>query len=144
MAQIAFSADVFTWPAAAPQLIGGECLHCANVMFPLQPSCSRCGSTQMERKLLPRRGTLWSWTTQEFLPKEPYRGGETPETFRPYGVGVVRLGDVLRVEARLTQSDPGKLRFDMEVELVIIPFRVEADGSEVMIFAFQPLECEAG
>ena len=29
-----------------------------------------------------RRGTLWTFTTQEFLPKEPYAGGESLETFR--------------------------------------------------------------
>ena len=59
----------------------------------------------------------WTWTTQEFLPKEPYAGGETMETFKPYGVGLVQLDDEVRVEGRLTESDVSKLAFDMEVEL---------------------------
>ncbi len=58
----------------------------AIVTFPAQASCPRCASTEMAEHLLPRRGTLWAWTTQEFLPG-PYAGGETSETFRPYGVG---------------------------------------------------------
>ncbi len=136
--QIPFAPDVFTWPADEPQLIGGKCPACGAVTFPVQPSCARCGSTGVERELLPRRGILWSWTTQEFLPKEPYTGGETPETFRPYGVGLVQLGDVVRVEARLTESDPAKLNFGMGVELTLVPFRVEDDGTEVLTFAFRP------
>jgi uncharacterized OB-fold protein len=88
---------------------------------------------------LPRRGTLWSWTTQDFLPKEPYAGGETPETFKPFGVGLVQLDDVVRVEARLTESDPEKLQFGMDVELTLVPFRIEDDGTEVLTFAFRPV-----
>jgi uncharacterized OB-fold protein len=94
----------------------------------------------MQAHLLPSRGTLWTWTTQEFLPKEPYAGGETLDTFEPYGIGVVQLGDEVRVEGRLTESDPGKLRFGMEVELAIVPFRVEDDGTQVMTYAFARLD----
>jgi uncharacterized protein len=136
--QVAFAPDVFTWPADEPQLIGGRCASCAAVTFPLGPSCPRCGTPDPERHLLPRRGTLWTWTTQEFLPKEPYAGGETAETFRPYGVGLVQLGDEVRVEARLTESDPTKLEFGMPVELAIVPFRVDGEGIEVMTYAFRP------
>jgi uncharacterized OB-fold protein len=140
VSQVAFAPDVFTWPADAPQLIGGMCGRCQAVTFPVQASCPRCGTPGMDQHLLPRRGTLWTWTTQDFLPKEPYASGETPETFKPYGVGLVQLGDEVRVEARLTEADPAKLRIDMEVELVIVPFRVEEDGTEVMTFAFAPLD----
>lgn len=140
MTQVAFAPDVFTWPSDDPQLIGGRCQACASVTFPSPPSCARCGSTDVEQHLLPRRGTLWTFTTQEFLPKEPYAGGETVETFRPYGVGLVQLGDEVRVEGRLTESDVSKLRIDMDVELVVVPFRVDDDGTEVMTFAFAPVE----
>jgi uncharacterized OB-fold protein len=92
----------------------------------------------MEQHLLPRRGSLWTWTTQEFLPKEPYAGGETMETFKPYGVGIVQLADEVRVEGRLTESDTTKLAFGMDVELTVVPFRVEPDGTEVMVYAFAP------
>ena len=82
----------------------------------------------MAEHLLPRRGTLWTWTTQEFLPKEPYAGGETD-------------GDLpaLRRRARPARrrgpgrgpADRGRSRascdFGMEVELVVVPFRTD-DG----------------
>jgi uncharacterized protein len=137
-AQRPFAQDVFTWPSAAPQLIGGRCRSCGAITFPTQRSCPRCGQVEMERHLLPRRGSLVSWTTQEFLPKEPYAGDETAETFKPYGVGLVQLGDEVRVEARLTESDPGKLQLGMDVELVVVSFRVDADGTEVLVHAFAP------
>jgi uncharacterized protein len=139
MVQKAFADDVFTWPADAPQLIGGRCAECATVTFPVQPSCARCGATAVEQHLLPRRGSLWTFTTQEFLPKEPYASGETMETFRPYGVGMVQLGDEVRVEGRLTEADASKLHIGMEVELVIVPFRTDPDGTEIMTYAFQPV-----
>jgi uncharacterized OB-fold protein len=132
-----FASGVFTWPSATPQLIGGRCSACAAIIFPTPLSCPRCGSCEMERRLLPRDGILWSWTTQEYLPKEPYCGGETPETFKPFGVGLVQLGDEVRVEGRLTDSDPAKLRIGSKVELVIIPFRVVGD-TQVVTFAFKP------
>ena len=139
MTQVPFAPDVFTWPAEEPRLIGGRCGACSAVTFPIQPSCARCGEPGMEQHLLPTRGTLWTWTTQEFLPKEPYAGGETPETFRPYGVGLVQLGDEVRVEARLTESDPAELRIGMEVELVVVPFRVDDHGTEIVTYAFRPV-----
>jgi uncharacterized OB-fold protein len=137
MTQVAFAEDVFTWPSDEPQLIGGRCGACGAVTFPVQPSCARCGSTEIEQHLLPRRGTLWTFTTQEFLPKEPYASGETLETFQPYGVGMVQLGDEVRVEGRLTEGDAAKLHIGMDVQLVVVPFRVEPDGTEIMTYAFE-------
>ena len=135
MSPTAFAPDVFTWPAEEPQLIGGRCTECAAVTFPRTGSCARCGSTEVAEHLLPRRGTLWTFTTQGFLPKEPYAGGETAETFQPYGVGLVQLDDEVKVEARLTTADVDVLRIGMEVELVIVPFR-----DDVVTFAFAPVE----
>jgi len=90
----------------------------------------------MAELLLPRHGTLVSWTTQGFPPSFDYMGGAS---FEPYGVGLVQLDDVVRVESRLTESDPEKLDFGMEVELRIIPFYVDGDGNEIMTFAFAPV-----
>jgi uncharacterized protein len=138
MESVAFPPDVFTWPADEPQLIGGRCRACAAITFPRPTSCPRCGTPDVAEHLLPRRGTLYTWTTQDFFPKEPYASGETMETFQPYGVGLVQLGNEVRVEARLTESDPAKLDFGMEVELVIIPFREDGDTTTVT-FAFEPV-----
>jgi uncharacterized OB-fold protein len=89
---------------------------------------------------LPTRGTLYTWTTQEFLPKEPYAGSETDQTFRPWAVGYVQLGDVIRVEGRLFDVDPGRLDFDMELEVVVRPFTIREDGTEIFTFGFAPAQ----
>lgn len=143
--QIPFAPGVFTWPADDPQLIGSRCESCGGMTFPAQEVCPRCGLEGMAEHLLPRRGRLYSWTTQGFLPKEPYAGGETPETFRPFGVGLVELDGGLRVEGRLTEADPEKLSFDMEVELDVVPFRREPGGEgepdrEVLVYVFKPVD----
>ncbi len=57
----------------------------------------------------------------------------------PFGVGLVQLGDVIRVEGRLTENDPAKLQFGQEVELTMLPFTNDADGNEIVTFAFQPV-----
>ena len=137
--QTPFADDVLTWPSDDPQLIGARCPECAAVTFPRQDSCPRCGSVAMAEHLLPRTGTLWTFTTQEFLPKEPYAGGETVETFRPFGVGLIQLGNEIRVESRLTEADPEVLEIGMEMRLVTIPFRTDPDGTEIITYAFEPV-----
>ena len=131
-------ANVFTWPDDDPKLIGSRCTECGATTFPAQTRCPRCSRTTMSELALPQRGTLVSWTTQGFPPVIPYAGDETGASFTPFGVGLVQLEDVVRVEARLTESDPAKLRFGMDVELEIVPFYVDDQGDEIMTFAFAP------
>jgi len=109
-------------------LLGSECRACGTVSFPRQNACPRCTSTDVTERRLARRGALWSWTIQRFRPKSPPYTG--PEEFEPYGVGYVELPGEVRVEARLTESDPSKLQIGMAMELTLIP---EAT------FAFRPV-----
>jgi len=136
-------ADVFTWPSEAPQLIGSRCSECSAATFPAQARCPRCGKATMEELNLPRRGTLVAWTTQGFPPSVPFAGDATGERFEPFGVGLVQLDDIVRVEARLTESDPDKLRFGMEVELQVVPFYEDEHGDEILTFAFAPVGADA-
>ena len=94
---------------------------------------------QTEPVELGRRGTLWTWTVQGFAPKSPPYRGATDEQFEPFGVGYVELPGEVKVEARLTEADPAKLRIGMEMEMVLIPLTTDDDGNEVVTFAFQPV-----
>src|SRR5262249_28920365 len=127
---------VFPGPADEPRLIGSRCATCAIVTFPVQDSCPRCAATEMAEHLLPRRGRLWAWTTQEFPPPSPPYAGPTGAAFVPYGVGYVDLVEV-RVETRLTKTEG--LRIGMDMELVLVPFRTDDDGNEVVTLAFRPV-----
>jgi uncharacterized OB-fold protein len=96
----------------------------------------------MEEHLLPRTGRLWAWTTQEFPPPAPPYAGATGDAFVPFGVGYVALGDEVKVETRLTETDPDVLALGTEMELVIVPFRTsdgEDGDDEVVTFAFRPV-----
>jgi uncharacterized OB-fold protein len=137
MARIPVAEGIFTWLSDDPELIGSRCVACGIVTFPAQSSCARCPSTEMAAHPLPRRGRLWAWTTQEFPPPSPPYAGPTGDAFVPYGVGYVQLGDEIRVEARLTRRDG--LRIGMEMELVLVPFRTDEAGNEIVTFAFRPV-----
>ncbi len=136
-------ADIFTWPSDDPHLLGSRCGLCGAVTFPVQSRCPRCSAPSMIELQLPRRGSLVSWTTQGFPPSFDYLGGAPASSFEPFGVGLVQLDEVVRVEARLTESDPGKLDFGMEVELRIVPLYVDGEGNEILTFAFAPIESQA-
>lgn len=112
------------------QLIGSRCGDCGVMTFPVQRDCPRCMGDRMEESLFHPRGTLWTFTTQEFPPKSP---PYAPVEFVPYAVGYVEFDGQARVEGRLTESDASKLRIGMEMETVTIPFN---DG---VTYAFRPV-----
>ena len=115
-------------------LLASRCTGCGAARFPAAERCLRCGGTEVEATTLPRAGELWSFTVQGFRPKSPpYAGTEPASAFVPYGVGYVDLGDVV-VEARLTESDPARLRIGMRMELVTVDVT-----DELETFAFRPV-----
>jgi uncharacterized protein len=114
-----------------PRLAGSRCVECATTVFPRQAGCPRCGSA-MSVVPLSRRGTVWSWTLQQFPPKPPYRVPD--EGFAPYAVGYVDLGDVL-VESRL-EVPHDRLRIGLPVRLSLMPAWRDDDGAETRTYAF--------
>jgi len=142
MAQVPVAEGIFTFPSDEPQLIGSRCTACGIVTFPSQSSCPRCASTAMEAHLLARRGQLWAWTTQDFPPPAPPYSGPSGKDFVPFGVGYVELPGEVKVETRLTESDPEVLTIGMEMELTLVPFRTDDNGNEVVTFAFRPVREE--
>lgn len=124
---------LFTWPSAEPQLIAS--VREGRFSFP-----ARAGE---EEVLLPRRGTLWGFTTQEFRPPSPpYDGHDTAQTFQPYALGYVELPGYLLVQARFTEHDPGRLWIGQPMELRIEPYTTRPDGTEVLTYMFAPVEGE--
>ncbi len=139
--QVLVAEGVFTWPSDEPQLIGSHFPESGVTVFPRSGACPKTSSRVAEDVLLPRRGTLWSWTIQGFPPKNPpYIGTESAKDFKPYGVGYVQLGDQVIVESRLTVSDPDQLEIGMDMELVVVPFTHDAQGREVLTYAFTPVQ----
>ena len=133
--------DLFTWPSDEPRLKAAECADCGMLGFPAETHCVRCGGSDTRERLLSDRGTLWTFTTQGFRPPSPpYDGSDTAETFEPYTVGYIELPGELRVEARLTEPDPERLIIGQPMRMTLLPYSVDPDGTEVLTFAFAPVE----
>ncbi len=126
-------ADGLFTESAEPALIGARCRGTGRYLFPHPASGA---SENYHAVNLSREGVLWSYTVQRFRPKSPPYAG--PETFEPYAVGYIELPDQLIVEARLTEVDIDQLRCGQAMELTIIPFRTDPDGTIRTTFAFRP------
>lgn len=98
-----------------PRLIGGMLLN-GKVVFPFPE-----GDAGKDAEIYPlsRTGKLWSWTSQEFEPKEPYNG---PSPFAPYLLGYVELPGEVIVETRIVDAALEDLKLGMPMEFVIAPF----------------------
>jgi uncharacterized OB-fold protein len=140
-AQVPIAEDLFTWPADRPALLAGRSSD-GRLVFPYRTHRIVGGvREELERVELPRRGTLWTFTTQVFRPPAPpYAGEDDAATFEPFAVGYVELPGALRVETRLTEADPAKLRIGQELELRIVPFGHDAQGNQTMTYAFAPVD----
>ena len=118
-----------------PHLMGGR-LPSGEVVFPM-PQGDAASDVQPYK--LARQGTLWSWTTQDFLPKEPYEGpgsgpGEGPPDFQPFLLGYVELPGEVIVESRIVDAKLDDLKLNMPMEFCIVPFNDTHDT-----FAFRPV-----
>ena len=71
-----------------------------------------------------------------YAQSSPTSSDETPETFRPYGVGYVEMPGGVRVETRLQANSPDQLQIGMAMQLDIIPFRTDENGDQKMTFSF--------
>jgi len=127
-------AEPLEWSDGAPRLVAGQCGGCSEVTFPLRARCPACGG-ELARILLPSRGTLWTWTTQGFEPPTPPYLPDAPDgEFAPFAVGYVELDGLLRVEGRLTEADPERLRIGMPMEVVAL------ERGDRVTYAFRPVD----
>jgi len=96
--QVPIQEGLFTWPSDDPRLIASKCKECGDVMFPRQASCSRCSSPSVGEIHLSKRGSVWTFTIQNFPPPiPPYAGSGDRDTFVPYGVAYIELPEGIRV-----------------------------------------------
>jgi uncharacterized protein len=145
MAKVQIAQGLFTGSEAEPRLLGSRCTACGAYTFPSQSGCPRCAATEMELVELASEGTIWTWTSQEFLPPAPpYAGPETAETFEPYYLGFVELDGQLRVESRLVDFGDKPPEIGQPVKMIVMPYGTHRDGNEVMTYAFAPTKGEPG
>jgi uncharacterized OB-fold protein len=86
---------------------------------------------------LSTEGTLFTFTTQEFVPPLPYKGKRSPDEFRPYIVGYVELAEGLLVETLIVGADAKSLRIGQQMVSTTTLFET-ADGQSFLTYAFTP------
>ena len=111
---------------AEPRLIGGR-LPGGKIVFPMPVGDA---AQDVEPYGLARHGSLWSWTRQDFQPKQPYDG---PEPFVPFLLGYVELPGEVIIESRIVDAKLEDLSLGMAMEFVIAPF-----DETRSTFAFRP------
>jgi uncharacterized protein len=119
--------------ADPPRLLGGRCDVCGRHHFPRHDTCPYCSASGARAVELSGDGHLWTWTAVTSAP--PGYRGEVP-----YGFGVVELPEGVRVVARLTEADPGRLAPGLPMRLVVVPIGVDDEGHQVVTYAFAPQE----
>ena len=113
-----------------PRLIGGK-MPSGEIVFPMPTGEAAAGA---EPYPLSRRGTLWSWTSQDFRPKSPYEGpSEGPHDFKPYLLGYIELPGEVIVESYIVDAVLADLKLGMAMELTLTPF-----DTTRATFAFRP------
>jgi len=78
-------------------------------------------------------------TTQQFRHPRRLHGDDTPETFRPYALGYVELTTNFW-SRRGSRIGSRQLRIGQEMELRIVPYTTRPDGTEILTYAFAPVE----
>ncbi len=114
-------------------LLGAKCPSCGHSFFPSRVICASCGLAGLKPAALSARGRIWTYTVAHQAPP-----GAIVQP--PYVIGQVELPERVLVHSLLTGCAPEDIRIGMEVEIVPIKVREDAEGRDVMAFAFRPLE----
>lgn len=122
--------------APEPRLVGSRCRGCGVVYFPQSPNCRNpsCSAKQPERVLLASAGNLLSFTIQRYRPPDIFR----MDHWAPYAIGLVDLGDGVRVMGMLTGIAFDDIRIGMPLVLVIETLFVDAIRGSVTTYKFAP------
>jgi uncharacterized OB-fold protein len=117
------------------RLAGSRCSKCGETSLGRTSLCANCGRETVSEISLSKRGTLWTYTVVRHRPPGDYKG---PDPFVPFGLGLVELSEGLRVLAPI-QCEIRQLKIGLAVQFKPV-IRRESDGSEIVLFAFEPFE----
>lgn len=117
-------------------LLGSRRRSTGAVKFPAERQELFDGIDEIDSLELSTGGTLYTFTTQEFVPPLPYRG-KRGEDFRPYVVGFVELPEGLMVETLIVNSPVDGLRIGQRMVATTTTFET-AEGESLLTYAFRP------
>jgi hypothetical protein len=129
----------FTTDEDAPHLIGSKCPLCGTYVFPPRNGdCPNpaCDSPTLDSTPLSRRGTVWSYTENQYAPPPPF---VAPTPYEPYALAAVELSDEGLVV--LGRVATGVMAADLKVGM---PMQLELDVShrddehEYLVYVWAP------
>lgn len=132
--QVPVAEGLIRFDPDGPRLMGGRDPKTGETVFPMPvgPLAAR-----FEPTALGREGTLWSYTVQRFPPKTPFIGDA--KNFKPYAVGYIELPGEIIVETRIKTDNLASLRIGMPMRITTDAFATNADGDQVVTYAFEPM-----
>lgn len=135
------AADLFEGEGAGTRLIGTRCASCGALYFPQTLSCRNpdCREKAVGPERLPQQGVLYSVTVQRYRPPPLFR----MDDWAPYALGLVDLGEGLRVMGMLIGFDPEALAIGLPVRLTTGMLYADEEGAPVFTYMFAPVETPA-
>jgi len=111
------------------RIVGTICKKCGNIMFPLKPVCSYCGSFDVKKVESKGKGVIRNFTVIHVAPA-------VLESKKPYIVALIKLDENASIMGRLLGLDPNKpedikigarVRFEPLVEnnKIVVAFRLQ-------------------
>ena len=115
-------------------LMGEQCDHCRQAIFPPRDVCPHCGKEARARSHgICGKGEVYSFTVVH----DPPTGYENQA---PYAIAVVKLEEGPMVTAQLTDVDSAEVSIGMPVEMVTRRLRTEGDEGLIHYgYKFRPL-----
>lgn len=125
--------------SGAPYLIGAKCPQCRTYVFPpRENNCPNpaCDSDVLDAVPLSRRGTIWSYTENRYLPPVPY---PPSDPFEPFAIAAVELADegLIVLGKVMTGTLAADLKVGMEMELTTMPLYTDDDGVQHTVYAWK-------
>ena len=129
----------FASDESGPYLIGSRCGACGTYVFPPRSTdCPNpdCESASLESVTLSRRGTLWSYTENQYAPPPPY---PAPDPFEPFAVAAVALAEegLIVLGKVVAGTQAADLSVGMEMEVAIEPLYRDDAGVERTVYAWR-------
>lgn len=113
-------------------LVGEECPHCADKIFPPRDICPSCGEDAKTEFQFSGLGQVYSHTTVQDAPN-----GHKEQA--PYTVALVQLEEGPLVTAQLTDLGEAPVEIGMPVEMVTRKLKTEGEtGMIVYGYKFRP------
>jgi len=122
----------FTTDPESPALLGTRCTTCGSYFFPAERRFCRnprCVGETFDDVELSRRGTVWSYTENQYEPPAPY---VAPDPFVPYTVAAVELAHEGIVVLGQVAGDTTDLAVGAPVKLVVDTLFEDDDGEHVV------------